>query len=171
MSFGFTETDPPRVTPPSADSAQPAPRGGYNHLGGRVYGSTSGSARTEMISNACAAVAHPESLTDNVTQKPVLQKEKSVDLAPQVPLSVAHHISCSLHFVTKRGYREKMYKQHTGKKPSIYSQPKIAANNLMYHSVAANSLSVTCYGTECDSYHVHSASFAFLFSFRPFFPL
>lgn len=109
----------------SADPAPPAP-GGYNHLGGHVYGSTSGSVHTEKISNTCAAVLHPENLMLPGSLFLRICREicwlGTTDASLIVPLSVVHHISCSLHFVWV--YGGKPYKQHRGKSLLFTGNPR-----------------------------------------------
>ena len=126
----------------AADSAQPAHRG-YNHLCGRFWGSTSGSVHTKMISNTSA-----ENLTNSVTQEPARQNSQRNLLTWHhrfhYQWCIRFHALCILFL--KQSGEEKLCKHHTRKKPSIYGQPKIAANILMNHSAAANSVSVTCFG-------------------------
>ncbi len=70
--------------------------------------------------------------------------EISVDLAPRVPLSAVHHISCSLHFAPDRGQRENRTNSLQGKAFHLQTT-KDRGKQLMYHSEAAHSLCVTCF--------------------------
>lgn len=130
------------ASPHSADSARPAHER-YDHLGWQVYEFTSGSAHTEMFSNSCAAVTHPENLTNNATQEPALRNS-------QRNLLTLHHrfhyqwcitfpALCILFLIEGRGGKKNVQTTYR-KKPPIYSQPKIAANNGMYHSVVCDLL-------------------------------
>lgn len=93
---------------------------GSNHLDIEIYGFTSNSAHAEVFSTVFylrSSYTPWESDQQWYTEAFSADFiEISVDLAPQVPLSAKHHISCSLHFVAGRGLRgKKTVQQHSGK--------------------------------------------------------
>lgn len=107
-----------------------------------------------MISNTCAAVAHPEDPSGSVSLEPAPWNSHGNLLTWHRGFHYQWRITfpalCVLFL--KEREEEQTVQTTCREKPSIYSQPKIAANNLMYHPLAANSLSVTGSGAEYDCY-------------------
>lgn len=108
-----------------------------------------------MFPNTCAALTHPENLTNNATQEPALRNSQRNVLTWHHRFHYQWCITfpalCILFLI--ESVEGKHVQTTHREKPSIYSEPKIVANNLMYHLVSL------VFGTEYGMMYV----FVFVF--------